>query len=101
MRRITNFREGMIAITWRRVPLQHERIGGEVESLARAQPNLSATIDRAMSLVGCRHGRAHVIDEAHRQKLFAVPFSAQSQEFAEARPIVRIGVEKGFAKECA
>jgi hypothetical protein len=83
------------------VPFQHERVGREVGSFASGQPNLSATIDRAMSLVGRRHGRAHVIDEVPRQKLFAVPFSAQSQEFAEACPIVRFGVEKGFPKKCA
>ena len=81
--------------------MQHEGVGGEVESFSPRQPNPSATVDGAMSLVGHRHGRTHVIDEAHRQKLFAVPFSFQAQKFAEARPIMRIGVEKAFSKERA
>ena len=83
------------------VPFQHERVGGKVKSEAPGQPKLSATIDRTVALIGRRRGRAHVIDETRRQKLLAVPNAAQAQEFAETRPIMRIGVEKAFAEECA
>jgi hypothetical protein len=34
--------------------LQHERVGGEIESLAPGQPNLSATVDRALAFIGRR-----------------------------------------------
>ena len=59
--------------------MQHERVSGEVESLAPGQPNLSATVDRAPAFIGRWRGRAHVIDKARRQKLLALPNAAQAQ----------------------
>ena len=58
--------------------------------------------DLALS-VGLRGRRRlpHPIDEAGGQDLRAVPDAALQQELAEARPVVRGGVEVGRADESA